>query len=78
MVPIWRGDVADELYLRVVRGNPTPEELAALIAVLSARASSAAQAEADASAWLDGSRTMRKPSAPSSNPAAWRVSGWAG
>ncbi|MGW4637231.1 acyl-CoA carboxylase subunit epsilon [Sphaerisporangium sp. NPDC004334] len=82
-------------YLKVVRGNPTAEELAALITVLSARAASrtggdsgahpaqggaadAGHAPETVSAWLDGSRTVRKPSAPSASAAAWRVSGWAG
>ncbi|MFC7385179.1 acyl-CoA carboxylase subunit epsilon [Sphaerisporangium rhizosphaerae] len=81
-------------YLKVVRGNPTAEELAALITVLSARAASQAGGDSGAhpsqngagaglapepaSAWLDGSRTARKPSAPSASAAAWRVSGWAG
>ncbi|MFC4533328.1 acyl-CoA carboxylase subunit epsilon [Sphaerisporangium dianthi] len=76
-------------YMKVVRGNPTPEELAALIAVLNARtASNGAASEAHAaetagaaeiaSAWLDGSRTVRKPVVAGPGPAAWRVSGWAG
>ncbi|MEV4182611.1 acyl-CoA carboxylase subunit epsilon, partial [Streptosporangium canum] len=43
--------------LRVVRGNPTSEELAALIAVVLARASPAAAAEAGPSAWADRSRS---------------------
>ncbi|ACZ89706.1 acyl-CoA carboxylase subunit epsilon [Streptosporangium roseum] len=66
--------------LRVVRGNPTPEELAALIAVVLARASSAAAAEAVPSAWADRSRSMRQPPVPgrravsddSRIPAPWR------
>ncbi|MEU8266695.1 acyl-CoA carboxylase subunit epsilon [Sphaerisporangium sp. NPDC049002] len=71
--------MAQSLYLKVIRGNPTPEELAALITVLTARAASAARAEAAAaSAWVDGARSARRPAAPSTSPAAWRVSGWAG
>ncbi|WP_424530103.1 acyl-CoA carboxylase subunit epsilon [Sphaerisporangium viridialbum] len=72
--------MAQSLYLRVIRGNPTPEELAALITVLNARAASAARAAAAsaASAWVDGARSARRPAAPSSSPAAWRVSGWTG
>jgi hypothetical protein len=71
-------DVAQSLYLRVIRGNPTPEELAALIMVLTARATSATpeQAASRASAWVDGARSARRAPAPSADPSAWRVSGW--
>ncbi|MEU7990962.1 acyl-CoA carboxylase subunit epsilon [Streptosporangium canum] len=72
--------MGERLLLRVVHGNPTPEELAALIAVVLARASPAAVAEAGPSAWADRSRSMRQPPVPSRRgvgddarmPAPWR------
>ncbi|TDC10026.1 acyl-CoA carboxylase subunit epsilon [Streptomyces sp. 8K308] len=69
--------------IRVVRGNPTPEELAAAVTVMRARvAAAAASAEADAepgppsaSAWSHPARTVpRRPPAP--GPGAWRTSFW--
>jgi hypothetical protein len=65
-------------HLVVVRGEPTAEELAALTAVLSARAAAArAAAEAPAepapaSGWRDRSRGLRSPLRP--GPGAWRLS----
>ncbi|MFC4586690.1 acyl-CoA carboxylase subunit epsilon [Sphaerisporangium corydalis] len=69
--------MAQDLYLKVVRGNPTPEELAALIMVLTARATARSEEACAASAWIDGARSSRPPAAPSASPDAWRVSGWA-
>ncbi|MBX9389749.1 acyl-CoA carboxylase subunit epsilon, partial [Streptomonospora nanhaiensis] len=48
-------------FLRVVRGDPTPEEVAALVAVLTARASAARAARGAAegapySGWRDRAR----------------------
>ena len=67
--------------LRVVRGDPTPEQLAALVAVLSARARAArAAAEGTAertvarSAWRDPARLLRGETAR--GPNAWRHSAW--
>ncbi|MDP9866407.1 MULTISPECIES: acyl-CoA carboxylase subunit epsilon [Streptosporangium] len=56
----------DEIpFLEVVRGDPTPEELAALIAVLVARTSPAAAPEARGpSAWADRAHSARRPLAP--------------
>ncbi len=60
-------------FLRVVQGNPTPEELAALVAVLMARSGEAATAPARTrSAWSDRSRQLRHPMSP--GPGAWRRS----
>ena len=69
-------------YLRVVRGDPTPEEVAALVATLSAiaaaRASAAPRAvgwagEGDrTSGWTDRSRQLRAPVHPSRG--GWRRS----
>jgi hypothetical protein len=60
--------------LRVVRGDATPEEIAALVAVLLARsAADAAPAPASArSAWSDRSRLLRRPLFPGAG--AWRRS----
>jgi len=64
--------------LRVVRGDPTPEELAALVAVLAARSAAAAAAASTAapppSAWRDRRRYVRRPLSP--GPGAWRASSW--
>jgi Acyl-CoA carboxylase epsilon subunit len=67
--------------LRVVRGNATPEEIAALAAVLTARSGSAAGAarlpvRPAGGAWSDRSRQLRRPLHP--GPGAWRRSGWPG
>ena len=60
--------------LRVVRGEPTAEELAALVAVLAAR-SAAAAAPPPArprSAWADPARRLGVAGRP--GPGAWRRS----
>ena len=69
----------DRPVLRVVRGDATPEEIAALVAVLLSRAASAGQAPAGGaaprpapSAWADRSRQLRRPLFP--GPGAWRRS----
>jgi Acyl-CoA carboxylase epsilon subunit len=72
---------AGDPALRVVRGNATPEEIAALVAVLMARSGSA-DAEARlpvrpaGGAWSDRSRQLCRPLHP--GPGAWRRSGWPG
>ncbi|KIH97039.1 acyl-CoA dehydrogenase [Streptomonospora alba] len=63
-------------FLRVVRGEPTPEETAALVAVLTARARAARaagdeQAPGPPSGWRDRSRLLGLPPAP--GPGAWRA-----
>ncbi|MUL39682.1 acyl-CoA carboxylase subunit epsilon [Streptomonospora sp. PA3] len=67
-------------FLRVVRGDPAPEEAAALVAVLTARARAARAARAAArgdeegpppSGWRDRSRLLGLPPAP--GPGAWRA-----
>ncbi len=61
--------------LRIVRGEPTPEELAALIAVLSVRGGGAAPApEPVRSAWGRHGSGLRGELA--SYPGAWRASGF--
>ena len=60
--------------LRVVRGEPTAEELAALVAVLAAKAGAAGAPEPPRrlSAWTDRSLLVRRPVAH--GPGAWRAS----
>ncbi|MEV6212423.1 acyl-CoA carboxylase subunit epsilon [Kitasatospora sp. NPDC051914] len=68
--------------IQVLHGQPTPEELATVLAVVHSRAA-AAQAAAEAagraggpaSPWRDHARKMRN--MPAHGPAAWRTSGWA-
>ncbi|ONK11881.1 acyl-CoA carboxylase epsilon subunit [Streptomyces sp. MP131-18] len=67
--------------IKVLRGNPTPEELAVAIAVVRARAAAAAAAAeapgppAARAAWSDPARTVpRAPRTP--GPHAWRTSYW--
>lgn len=59
-------------FLRVVRGEPTAEELAALVAVLAARAAAAPVQPRPRSAWADPASRLRVPLTP--GPAAWRRS----
>jgi acyl-CoA carboxylase epsilon subunit len=58
-------------FLRVVRGEPTPEELAALVAVLAARSVPAA-APPLRPAWSDPARRLGLTARP--GPDAWRRS----
>ena len=60
--------------LRVVSGDPSPEELAALLAVLGARSARAAAAPPRVrSAWNDPARLVRRTVHP--GPDGWRRSG---
>jgi hypothetical protein len=65
-------DVPDRPLLRVVRGTPSAEELAALVAVVAARASAVADAEPPARP-LWGRPVLRPVLTP--GPGAWRASG---
>ena len=64
--------------LRVVRGDPTPEELAALVTVVSTMAGAArddaprGRGSQQPSAWNHPARLVRRPLTPS--PDAWRLS----
>jgi hypothetical protein len=58
--------------LRVVRGDATPEEIAALVAVLLSRTAAGEAARRAPSAWADRSRQLRRPLVP--GPDAWRRS----
>ena len=67
------GDPAREPALRVVRGDATPEEIAALVAVLLARSGGDEVPPVPArSAWADRSSQLRRPLRP--GPGAWRRS----
>ena len=68
----------DRPPLRLVRGDATPEEVAALLAVLSAASGDGAAAPAPrpTSAWSSPARAVRRPLAP--GPGAWRASAWPG
>ncbi|MFG2193193.1 acyl-CoA carboxylase epsilon subunit [Streptomyces sp. NPDC048639] len=64
---------------KVVRGNPTPEELAAALAVVQARAAAAGAALAaqdDLDEWADKERTVPRRALPQPGPKAWRSSSW--
>ncbi|MQS38763.1 acyl-CoA carboxylase epsilon subunit [Streptomyces katsurahamanus] len=64
--------------IRVVRGNPTPEELAAALAVVRARAAATAAQEGAAPPppqWSDPARIARSRS-PLPGPRAWARSFW--
>lgn len=66
--------------IKVVRGNPTPEELAAALAVVQARAAAVAAAAqgggpAVPEGWSDPSRIARSVR-PRPGPRAWAWSYW--
>jgi acyl-CoA carboxylase epsilon subunit len=64
--------------LRVIRGDASPEEIAALVAVLTSARSGDDEAAPPAarSAWADRSATLRRPLHPGAD--AWRRSGLPG
>ncbi|NUO99427.1 MAG: acyl-CoA carboxylase subunit epsilon [Nonomuraea sp.] len=60
-------------HLRIVRGDATPEEIAAVVAVLAARRRAHAEPERPRSqTWRNPARGMRNPGVPGKS--AWRVS----
>jgi hypothetical protein len=67
--------------IKVVRGNPTPEELAAALAVVRARAVAAAAAPSGApgtrDSWADPARIAAH-RLPLPGPTAWGRSYWPG
>jgi hypothetical protein len=65
-------DPAREPALRVVRGDATPEEIAALVAVLLSRPGDDEVPVPARSAWADRSSQVRRPLRP--GPGAWRRS----
>jgi hypothetical protein len=59
--------------LRIIKGEPTPEEIAALVAVVAARAAAVPPKERPRrSEWAGHERRMRRPVHPS--PGGWRAS----
>ncbi|WP_031506372.1 acyl-CoA carboxylase subunit epsilon [Streptomyces megasporus] len=65
--------------IKVVRGNPTPEELAAALAVVRTRAAARAAAEPAAersSQWSDPARTVPGRRLPHPGPRAWATTYW--
>ncbi len=68
----------DQPLVRVERGNPTPEELAALVAVVAARRAASggedAQAPTKANRWAAYWRTQDR-AAQRPGPGAWRSRG---
>ncbi|MEV0218010.1 acyl-CoA carboxylase epsilon subunit [Streptomyces sp. NPDC050704] len=67
--------------IKVVRGNPTPEELAAALAVVRARAAAVATAPSGAArepdAWADPARLAQR-RLPAPGPSAWGRTYWPG
>lgn len=67
--------------IKVVRGNPTPEELAAALAVVQARAAGLASSEPGAAlpadAWADPARVARH-RLPQPGPTSWARTYWPG
>jgi hypothetical protein len=63
----------DRPVLRIVRGDPSDDELAALIAVVAARASGSGESTPRTkSAWNDPLRLVREPVFP--GPGGWTAS----
>ncbi|MFX4290833.1 acyl-CoA carboxylase subunit epsilon [Streptomyces bohaiensis] len=76
--PRAREDGAEPETIRVVRGNPTPEELAAALAVVRVRLAAAPGGPGGpvaVSAW--GAPALAVPgAAPAPGPNTWRTSHW--
>ena len=73
MAQTRRPSAAARPLLRVVRGEPTPEELAALVAVVGAPALERRRAAGCArSAWSDPARLVRRPLVHGPGPCGWR------
>ena len=68
---------ADRPPMRLVRGDATPEEVAALLAVLSAASGGDERpAPRHTSQWASRERAVRRPLRPGRG--AWRASSWPG
>ncbi|MGW7239076.1 acyl-CoA carboxylase epsilon subunit [Streptomyces sp. NPDC054813] len=67
------------MTIKVIRGNPTPEELAAALAVVRARAAALATAPSGTptarAAWSDPSRIAQH-RVPAPSPTAWTRTYW--
>ncbi|WP_461008748.1 acyl-CoA carboxylase subunit epsilon [Streptomyces capparidis] len=70
--------VPEEVFMQVVRGNPTPEELAAVIAVVASRSGAPARPSRPdrVSVWAQRARNIRR--APQPGTTSWRASTWPG
>ncbi|QYX82611.1 acyl-CoA carboxylase epsilon subunit [Streptomyces akebiae] len=67
------------MTIKVVRGNPTPEELAAALAVVRARAAAAATVPEwpeQPNQWADKKHNILGSSLAQPGPTAWRTSCW--
>ncbi|OEV03659.1 acyl-CoA carboxylase epsilon subunit [Streptomyces oceani] len=67
--------------IKVVRGNPTPEELAAALAVVRARAVSPLEGSGGQppTEWSDPARSVpHRARLPRPGPRAWRTAYWPG
>jgi hypothetical protein len=74
---VSEGPVPDDRPpLRLVRGDASPEEVAALLAVLSAASAGgdAEPAPRHTSRWASRERAVRRPLSPGAG--AWRASAW--
>jgi Acyl-CoA carboxylase epsilon subunit len=68
--------VTDQPLLRVVRGEPSAEELAALTVVLTALSQPRERRRAvPVGGWADNGAAHRRPLRP--GPGGWRAAGWA-
>jgi hypothetical protein len=68
-------ETPDQPPLRLVRGDASPEEIAAVLAVLSSVSGGGAEpAPRHTSQWSSPARAVRRPPAP--GPGAWRASAW--
>ena len=61
--------------LRIIRGSASPEEIAAVVAVLASRSATAAKPPdtEPSRGWTNRADALRRPLAP--GPGAWRASG---
>jgi hypothetical protein len=80
MSDLASGAAAGDAGLRITAGQPTPQETAAVIVVLTAlaarTAADGAPARAPRSSWNEASRALRPALRP--GPGAWRASGLPG
>jgi len=60
--------------LRVVKGNPSDEEVAALLAVVLTRTEPVVERRRSAPGWADRGNRVRR--TPRPGPGAWRTSAW--
>lgn len=67
------------MNIKVVRGNPTPQELAAALAVVTARATAAAsvpERPAQLNQWADKKHLIPRHAPAQPGPTTWRTSHW--